>query len=343
MLGADLDHVLARTRDLWREMSDAQIFITGGTGFFGCWLLETFTRACDELGLGARATVLTRSPEAFRDKAPHLAGHPAVRLWSGDVCAFDFPPGRFTHVIHAATEASAALIREDPLRMLTVIVDGTRRTLEFAAASGARKFLLASSGAVYGPQPPELTHVTESCNAAPDPANPSSAYGEGKRAAELLCAIYARTGGLEVKIARGFAFVGPYLPLDMHFAVANFIADRLRGGPVVVRGDGTPFRSYLYAADLAVWLWTILERGANNRAYNVGSEEAVSIRELAECVAALEPTVQVRVMVTPSGRSPERYVPSTARARAELGLEQWISLEEGIRRTAAWWAARRCG
>src|SRR4051812_34692048 len=102
-LASDLDHVLAHTAPLWGELRGRRLFITGGTGFFGCWLLETFCRANDELGLKAQATILTRRPGAFADKADHLANHPAVRLAKGDVRDFAFPPGEFSHVIHAAT------------------------------------------------------------------------------------------------------------------------------------------------------------------------------------------------------------------------------------------------
>ena len=166
---ADLDLVLAQTRELWEEMRGQRVFITGGTGFFGCWLVESFCHANRALGLGASATVLTRDPARFAAKAPHLAGDPAITLHAGDVRSFDFPVGEFRFVIHAATEASEKQATEEPMEMLSTILAGTERTLQFAAQCDARKFLLTSSGAVYGRQPPELTHVPESYDGAPDP------------------------------------------------------------------------------------------------------------------------------------------------------------------------------
>ena len=337
-LAADLEHILAHTQGLWEELRGQRLFITGGTGFFGCWLLESFAWAYDKLGLDASALVLTRDAGAFAKKAPHLAAHPAIQLHVGDVRSFEFPAGRFSHIIHAATEASAKLNEEDPLRMLDTIVQGTRRALDFARHCGATKFLLTSSGAVYGRQPPDLTHVPEDYPGGPDPTDPRSAYGEGKRAAEMLCALYARQYGLQAKIARCFAFVGPYLPLDTHFAIGNFIRDGLQGGPIQVKGDGTPYRSYLYAADLAIWLWTILFRGESYRPYNVGAGEAITIGDLAKTVAqASASAVEVRIAkeAVPD-RPAERYVPSVQRAAAELQLCPTISLPEAIRRTSQW-------
>jgi nucleoside-diphosphate-sugar epimerase len=334
-LAADLDHVLAHTRDLWEELRGQRIFVTGGTGFFGCWLLESFAWANDKLNLGASMLVLSRNPDAFAKKAPHLAAHPAIRFCVGDVRSFAFPSGDFSHVIHAATDASARLNDEEPLSMFETVLEGTRRTLEFARQCGAPKFLLTSSGAVYGRQPPDVTHIPEDYQGAPDSTDPRSAYGEGKRAAELLCALYAKQYGLEVRIARCFAFVGPYLPLDIHFAIGNFIRDGLWGGPIRVKGDGTPYRSYLYAADLAIWLWMILLRGQSCRAYNVGSKQALTIGELASLVAlAFTPptAVQIAKVATP-GNLAERYVPSIRRAESELNLRQVIGLADGIQRT----------
>jgi dTDP-glucose 4,6-dehydratase len=321
-LERDLDHILEHTQGLWDELRGVSLFMTGGTGFFGRWMVESFCAANREFQLGARLVVLSRMPQLDRE---------GVSYCSGDVRAFDFPPGDFSHVLHLATPASAALNESRPFEMQEICVDGTRRVLELARLRGARKLLLASSGAVYGRQPPEMEKIPEDYLGGPDPLDPRSAYAEGKRMAEWMAAAASRAGGLEVKIARGFAFVGPYLPLDAHFAVGNFMGDAMAGRPIVVEGDGTAVRSYLYSADLAIWLWAILIRGESGRAYNVGSETAICIRDLARLVG---PEVEVRG--TSVGGKPERYVPSTARARAELHLEERIDLSEAIRRTIAW-------
>lgn len=339
-LAADLEHILTHTKELWEELQGKKIFITGGTGFFGCWLLESFIWANEKLGLNAKALVLTRNLDAFRKKAPHLASHPAIGFHSGDVRSFVFPEGDFSHVIHAATEASAKLNQENPLLMLDTIIQGTRHTLEFAKYCKAKKFLLTSSGAVYGKQTPEITHISEDYLGAPDTMEPESAYGEGKRLAELLCAVYSKKYGIETKIARCFAFVGPYLPLNAHLAIGNFIRDRLKGSSIRVNGDGTPYRSYLYAADLAIWLWTILFRGESCRPYNVGSDMSITIADLAKVVArALEPEIEVQIAKDAiPGKPAERYVPSVRTSLSDLKLQQTISLQEAIKRTLIWYS-----
>src|SRR6185437_516648 len=236
----DLNSILDETRSLWEEMRNQRIFLTGGTGFFGCWLLESFAHINRVLELSAQVTVLTRNPAAFVAKCPHLAADPAITLLVGDVRSFEFPEGEFSFVIHAATEASAKQAANEPLEMLATILDGTERTLKFATSHNTRKLLLTSSGAVYGSQPPDVDHVGEDYRGGPDPLDPSSVYAEGKRMSEQMCALYAKRSEVEIKIARCFAFVGPHLPLDAHFAIGNFIGDVLAGRPIHIGGDGTP-------------------------------------------------------------------------------------------------------
>jgi nucleoside-diphosphate-sugar epimerase len=334
----DLDLILQETRTLWEPMRGQRLLITGGTGFFGCWLVESFCHVNKALGLDAGVIVLTRNPAHFRAKVPHLADEARVQLLAGDVRDFKFPEGNFPFVIHAATEASARQAAEAPLEMLSTIVDGTERALEFATAHGTRRFLLTSSGAVYGKQPSEITHVPEEYAGCPDPLDPASVYAEGKRIAELQCALYQKTKGIECAIARCWAFCGPHLPLDAHFAIGNFIGNVLEGKPIEIQGDGTPRRSYLYAADLTIWLWTMLFRAPALVPIHVGSEEDLSILEIAEAVAkVLHPATAIHVAGVPApGAPPSRYVPAVRRAKELLGLKQIVSLEDAIRRTAAW-------
>jgi nucleoside-diphosphate-sugar epimerase len=329
----DLRIVASAIKSLVACFRGRQLLLTGGTGFFGKWLLNSFLRMRQSCGTDASLTVLSRDPKRFLDSCPEFVDQPGLDFIAGDVRSFTPPAGRtFDFVIHGATAASAKLDQDDPEEMYSVITEGTRHLLEFARRCEARRLLYISSGAVYGTQPPGLSHILETYEGVP-----TTAYGRGKKASEQLC-LDASTGRFECVIARPFAFVGPYLPLDAHFAIGNFIRDCLKNRPIVIRGDGTPLRSYLYAADLAEWLWTLLLRGEHGSAYNVGSEDAISIRDLA-CLVRECAGTQNEILVQEQAKAgvlPARYVPSVARVRQELGLSPRCSLSDAIRRTIAW-------
>jgi dTDP-glucose 4,6-dehydratase len=189
--------------------------------------------------------------------------------------------------------------------------------------------LNVSSGAVYGIFTGQPSGAKEDDDASAEPLTP---YGKAKCEAERLCA----ESDVDFVTARAFAFLGPYLPLDAHFAAGNFLRDARRGGPILVRGDGTALRSYLYTADLVVWLLRILLRGRRARAYNVGSDEVISTAQLARRIAAaVQPAPEVIIQsVQPQG--PQNiYLPDIRRARAELNLDVAVPLDDAIARTLA--------
>ena len=336
VLHNDLDHVLAHTEHLWAEVRGERFFITGGTGFVGTWLMESLLWANRRLGLGISAVVLTRNPSAYRRRLPHLADD--LTLHGCDAASFEYPEGSFPLVIHAATERYFPPSADRPAATFSRDVSATERVLDLARERRTRRLLFTSSGAVYGKQPADILHIPEEYAGAPLSTDTNSAYGQAKRSSEFLCSIYARVLGFNCTIARMFAFTGPYLPLNENYAAGNFMRDALAGGPVRLAGDGTSVRSYLYAADLAIWLWTILFRGASGVAYNVGSPHAVSIAELARhVVEASGREIGIEVgKFSPPGVPRSRYIPAVERARSELGLCQWISLEEGLRRMYRW-------
>lgn len=322
-------------------LAGRRIFITGGTGFFGLWLLSALS-LLNQQGADIRVTVLSRDPNRFLGAQPHWRDLPWLTFICGNAQDFDFPDARFDLLIHAATD-TATSAHANPLAMFDDIVVGTRRVLDFAVKSGVKRVLLTSSGAVYGPQPPEVSHIAEDARFACPPETPASAYGEGKRVMELLGTLYHREHGIEPVIARCFAFVGPGLPLSGHFAIGNFIRDALYADAIRVNGDGTPLRSYLYGADLAVWLLHLLGTGKSCYPYNVGSDQAISIRELALCVQRVlspEKEVCIQKQVASVGDLRQRYVPSINRAKENLGLDVWTPLEHAIKWTAAFYGAK---
>ena len=269
---------------------------------------------------------------------PHLYHHTAIQFLKGNVQDFDYPEGHFSYLIHGAVYQSPAGTTENPLCVVNEMFQGTKRVLEFCVKANVRKALMISTGAVYGPPPSSLEKIHESFLESIDPSVPSSAYHHVRRMMELLGVLYAVQHGLEVKIARCFSFVGPYLPLNGRFAIGDFIEDALSGNPVAIKGNGKPIRSYLYAADLAIWLWTILFKGKSRRPYNVGSEIPIAILELAGKIASeSDPPLNVYVSGKPSaGLISDRYLPDTTRARTELRLKQFIDLKSAIRKTLNW-------
>lgn len=334
---SDLVHILEHTLPLWEKVRGRQLFITGGTGFFGIWLLESFLLANEKLKLRASVTVLSRNPASFLAKAPHLSGREGLRFITGDIKNFVFPKEVFPFVIHAAADITA---KQTPIDQFDDIIAGTRRMIDFAAQSKAERILHISSAAVYGAIPVQVTSIPEEYWGSFDPLNTNmnfSTYSIGKLAAEHLCILGAKQYGISVSLARCFAFVGPRM--NFHLALGNFIRDAQARRPISISGDGTPVRSYLYAADLAIWLWTIFFKGESGRPYNVGSAEGCCLGDTAKLVKeAFGSPAPVQIAKTPSpGQRPSCNVPDISRSQNELHLQVHIPLIDALRRTAAWY------
>jgi len=344
----DLAYIVRATASLWPTLRGGRVLVTGATGFFGGWLLESLVAVNRELDLGLVVFAQSRDPGRFLSSRPHLGPASGIRWLQahpGALTAEMFKPGGLDAIVHLVTEADPAATRADPAAARETIVGSTRRALDLARETGARHFLYTSSGAVYARTPPMPDRIPEMHPLSIGVTDPAAGYafsGGLKREAEELCAAATSQQGLHATIARCFTFLGPGLPLEGKFALGNFLNDALHGRDIVIQGDGTPVRSYMYAADLAVWLWTILLRGSPSEAYNVGAETAVSILETAEMVRReVAPAVKVRIPGQADPTRPiDRYVPDTGLARKELGLGESVPLDEAIRRTAAWYRQR---
>ena len=335
---ADAEAVLRAVPELER-LRNRRLLLTGGTGFLGCWLLETLAALNDAGDPPCRVYLPTRDIPAFAARAPHLAARPEFVTMPGDVASFAYPDEGCDYVIHAAAPASPLVA---PLAAGETIVTGTRHVLDLAVRHSANRVLFVSSGAVYGKQSPNVERMSEEYPGAPDLRDTRATYGEAKRYAELLCLNAQAAHGLHVTIARPFTFAGAYQSLDAGFAVTDLVRDALAGGPLRIRGDGTTIRSYCSGADLAHALWAILLRGQPARAYNVGSDAPIAIADLArEVVRAVGRPLAVECARQPEpGALPDRYVPDTSRLADELGVRPHFSLQHALAQLIAWSAEK---
>ena len=336
LLIEDLDEIFQRSEEDLRSIVNERVLLTGGTGFVGSWLTESWNDACCRLGGRGELWVVSRNPKAFTTH--HNLDSGRVNFIQSDIRTVTFPAHlRFGLVIHSATPARATLNTEKPSEMVSIILQGQQNLLEQLSSHSCPRFLFTSSGAIYGSQPVNVDYVDEEQLTGPDLLNPRAAYHEGKRMAEMSLTLAASEGVVEPVIARLFAFFGPYLPLDEHFAIGNFVRDAMASGPIVIKGDGTTVRSYQYPVDMATWLWALAKRGKACRAYNVGSDQAFDLRAVAQRVADAFGTKQIEIRGLPTNGNPiDRYVPSVDRAQNELGLSNLVSLENGLQRWRTW-------
>ena len=327
-LSAAVDHV---PRGLADELRNAHLLITGGTGFLGSWLVDLLLALDRRHALGLRLMLLTRSASAVVKRRPDWGESPSLGIIEGDVQTFVTEGAKFTHLFHAATDVSH--VCQSPLELADSVVAGSRHVLDIAARSGVRRYLYFSSGAVLGSRD-GLSLVGEDLLLAPS-VDSVDAYPNAKRYAEHLHLLAAREFGFEVVIARGFAFAGPRMALDK-FAIGNFICDAVQGLAPRLSSSGLAERSYLHPADAAVWLLSLLLRGRAGEIYNVGSDQAVQLKELAQRVAELLGSPPPVIPEVSDGESASSYVPDVSRVREQLGLLSSFGLDEIIRSTAAW-------
>jgi len=333
-INSDLHYIYTRTSHLVDEFNGKTILVTGGTGFIGKWILEYFLYLHRHGDIHFKVVVLTRNPDIFLMNFPQFEIE-FLQFVKGDIVEFDFASLPLCNlIIHAATDADAKLNHENPLKVIETIISGTKNVFNYGVKVKAGKVLYLSSGAVYGIQPENMVGFPEDYSGGPNTLLPSSAYSEAKRLAELLCVCYQKQFNLNINIARCFAFVGPYLPLDKHFAIGNFISNGLKGVDIVIKGTGLPLRSYMYSADLVIWLLYVLLKGESGQTYNIGSEKKVTIKELAYVIIKFFPELSVKVLNTVSQTDRnQNYIPDVTKIKSELLVPDILDLNESIRRT----------
>jgi nucleoside-diphosphate-sugar epimerase len=332
----DLLSIRQRLASVVHLLEGANLFITGGTGFLGRWLVEAFLDLESNFKLGCNLTILSRNPDAFMDLLPHLKRSNNIQFIRGDIRRFTFPEKNFTHIIHGATSPDPKLNSNDPIEMYEVITNGTKFILDYASSRNTSRVLTLSTSNIYGSDQNYLTHVFEECNISPDPYNKNSAYLEGKRVAEFLCAVYAEKNSTKFPVARLFHQIGPHIPLHSGNAAGDFIKNVLQSMPILLQSDGSNFRSYMYSSDFTVWIYTLLLKG-DSKAYNVGSERGLYLADIAKKIA-IQYDLQIQSKKPiPKCLDQKGVVPSTQRAFNEFNLTTEVDFIEAVTKTVSWY------
>jgi nucleoside-diphosphate-sugar epimerase len=338
LVRADAEAVLQERIGQLEPLRGQHLFLTGGTGFLGAWLLELAAVLNQRHAFGLKITVFSRNARNFARQWPHLGGLEGVHFQEGDIRYLAELPRDARYIVHAAALTDRRLFASQPGAVAETNGLGTLRILRAAnLLEDLQKFVLLSSGLVYGRQPWETPRIAEDFSGPLRSDEVTSVYAESKRFAEIAAQCAISESKLPVVTLRPFAFVGPYQSLQLPWAVTDFIRDSLNGGPIRIMGDGATVRSIMYGSDFAFWVLAALAQGRPRETYNVGSPEGIDLAALAQLITRhFSPPPPIRTRLGQAGHDRSRLVPVVDKAVRDLGVTITVPLPEAIERTIAW-------
>lgn len=354
-----MSHVTTALRDEFTEMAGANLLITGGGGFLGYYLVQSVLFWNERRGTSRpiHVTVVENYRRGIPDWLLALRGEPNVTLREHDISR-PLPPGprEFQYIIHAAGIASPTYYRRHPIETMDTNINGLRHLLDYArsrlaSSDPVRGFLYYSSSEIYGDPPPENVPTPEDYRGNVSCTGPRACYDESKRYGETLCVNFARQYRLPVTMARPFNNYGPGLKITDGRVISDFARDVLAGRDIVMFSDGSPRRTFCYAADAIAGYYKVLVRGRPGEPYNIGVEEPeIPVAELAERIASIARQLfgyGGRVVRKDSAETqylvdnPSRRCPVITKARTELGYDPIVDIDEGLRRSLVWYGYNR--
>jgi dTDP-glucose 4,6-dehydratase/UDP-glucuronate decarboxylase len=345
LIRQDVAQIAANVGDAFQQLSGTRLLLTGASSYVTAYMADTVLWLNEHvLDRPCHLLALVRSPITYESRLAHLLGRDDVTFIQQDVAAPLTLDGPVEYIVHAASNASPRKYLAHPLDTMDANVIGTRQLLEIARTQGTRSVLFFSSSEVYGAVPDEHYPTPETYPGSVDPTHPRAIYAEAKRYGETLCLTYHRQYALPVKIVRVFYVYGPGIRLDDGRVMADFLNNRLHHQPIHLLSDGRALRAFSHSIDSITGFWLALLSQHNGEVFNIGGDQTVSMRELAEVFASVEdPHLPVTVTesdLEPHLRgAPSRVCPDISKARQMLGYAPGISLEDGIRRMVRWYRA----
>jgi UDP-glucuronate decarboxylase len=345
----DLDEILQRARGGLRRLEGKTVVIAGGAGFLPSYLVDSLAYANDRLlDVPCRVISIDNLSTGVAGRLEHLRGRNDVALLEQDITEGVSLDERPDYIVHGASIASPTWYRQYPLQTIDVNVTGTRNLLELAREHAVEGFLYLSSSEIYGDPPPERVPTTEDYWGHVSSTGPRASYDESKRLAEALCMTYFRLYETPVKLVRPFNVYGPRLRLDDGRVIPDLMSDALNGRPITLYGDGRATRSFCYVSDFVMALIQLLVADVAGEAFNVGNDQEVTIREVAETVdqvSGRELGIRFERSEDPDylTDNPNRRSPDLSKTKARVDWSPAVSLGEGLRRTYRYYREMETG
>jgi nucleoside-diphosphate-sugar epimerase len=359
LLSEDCAYIFSNLEDEFARLAGKDLLITGGAGFLGYYLVHAVLHFNATHGR-AQPIRVTVWDSFIRGTPAWLAGLEGTRNLLVErrdlIEPLPEPMPDFQWIVHAAGIASPPFYRKYPLKTIDANINGLRNLLDYCVHQAdlgrpVEGFLFYSSSEIYGDPTPDWIPTPEHYRGLVSCTGPRACYDESKRFGETLCVVFAQQHGVPTKIARPFNNYGPGLKITDKRVIPDFVRDILAGRDIVMYSDGKPTRTFCYAADSVTGYYKVLVKGQAGEPYNIGIEHPeISMTDLAEKIIARGREFfgyQGRLIhrVNPEADylvdNPNRRCPDIAKARAHLGYNPTILVEEGLRRSLAWYHHNR--
>ena len=335
IISTDIQEIIEDFKDIIPSFENKTILLTGGRGFLGTYFLRTFVRI-NELLKNPMKILVFDNLITSKDNATQ---YPNVTFIEADISKKLEVDGPINYIIHAASIASPLIYRKFPIKTIDVNYQGTRNLLDIAKEKNIDAMLYLSSSEIYGDPKivptPETYWGNVSCN------GPRACYDESKRLAETICLTYYNQYRIPVKIARPFNSYGPLLRLDDGRVIPDFFKNALQKSKIILHSDGTPTRSFCYVSDSIRGFLKILFYATPGSIYNVGNDQEISMRELAERVKSMVGSVEIVYEKSDdtdyNTDSPRKRIPDLAKIKQDLNYFPKVSLNEGLKRVHNWY------